>query len=164
MSFIYTPVFKRILDGDYDFADTALDLRVILVMSSTTAGTDEDAAVLSDIGTLDEFDGTGYTAHSAGGTALTSEATSLQTTGVPGVNDDDDRAEFDAANVTMSTIGAGTRNVQAAIVYRRVDDTTANDQPVAYIDTGGFPFAANGSDIVITWNAEGIIQLYNDID
>jgi hypothetical protein len=44
------------------------------------------------------------------------------------------------------------------VLYRNVDGTTANDTVVAYIDTGGFPFAANGSTVTVQWNLEGIIQ------
>jgi hypothetical protein len=45
------------------------------------------------------------------------------------------------------------------VVYRHVDGTAANDLPIAYIDSGGFPFSGNGGAINVTVNAEGLLQV-----
>ena len=142
-SFLYTHAAAEILRGHIEF--DADDIRCLLVMTNTTADTELDD--FSEVTTLDEMDGANY---SSPGIALTSEA----------VTDDDanDRGEFDATDITWSSLGAGTRNVQAAIVYLFVTNLNGS-MPIAYIDTGGFPFAATGSDITIQWNAEGILQL-----
>ena len=142
MSFVYTPAKTALLNADLDFATH--DIRVILVMTNTTADTEQDAQFVGNITTLDEMDGSGY-----GRAALGSEA----------VNEDaaNNRAEFDAADAVFTNLGAGTRNVQGAIVYRHV--TNDADSPlIAFIDTGGFPYTANGATLTITWNAEGILQ------
>lgn len=143
MSFVYNPAKARILRADLDF--DLHDIRVMLVMTNTTADTQTTAATLSAITTLDEYDGSGYVRK-----ALTGEI----------VNQDDpnSRAEFDADDVTWTALGAGTRSAQAVLLYRHVDGTAANDQPIAFIDTGGFPIAGNGGDLTIAWNAEGILQ------
>lgn len=76
------------------------------------------------------------------------------------VDDTNDRAEFTAAATTFSAVPAqGGSNVTALVVFKFVTNDT--DSPlIAYIDTGtGFPLTPNGSDITVTWNAEGVLQL-----
>jgi hypothetical protein len=143
-SFVFTGFKNRLLKGDVDF-DTA-DVRALLVMTNTTADTQEDSNVLSDITTMDEYNGSGYARP-----ALTGEV----------VNQDNsnNRAEFDANDFTFgATVGAGTRQAQAMILYRHVDGTAANDQLIAFIDTGGFPFTGNGGAVNVVVNAEGLLQ------
>ena len=67
------------------------------------------------------------------------------------------RGEFDATDLTFPAVGPGSRQVQAAILYKFVTNLNASI-PIAYIDSGGFPFTANGGDIDVTWNIEGIAQ------
>lgn len=141
-SFVYTPAKTEILKGTIDFVND--DIRVLLVMTNTTADTDQDFANIADITTLDEMDGANYVRK-----ALASEA----------VNEDaaNNRAEFDATDVTWTALGAGTRAIAGMVVYKFV--TTDTDHIlISYIDTGGFPITANGGDLVAQWNAEGIVQ------
>lgn len=142
-SFAYTNAKLLLMKGDLDL-DTA-DLRVALVMSNTTADTTEDAATFGDITTLDEYDGASYARQ-----ALGSEATAADNT--------NNRAEFTAANITFATLGAGTRQAVAALLHVH-NATPGLEIPVAYIDTGGFPFAGNGGNVNINWSAEGILQI-----
>lgn len=141
-SFVYTPAKTALLNGDLDLA--AHDIRVLLVMTNTTADTDQDLANPGDFGTLDEMDGANYVRK-----ALASEA----------VNEDtaNNRAEFDAADVTWTALGAGTRQIAGLVVFRFVTND-ADHVNIAYIDTGGFPITANGGDLTVQWNAEGILQ------
>lgn len=141
-NFIYNEAKKQVATGGIDFASD--DIRVLLVMTNTTADTEDDKDTLNDFTTLDEYDGSGY-----GRVALANEV----------VNEDapNDRAEFDADDATFSSLGVGTRQCQAAIVYKHVGAESVNI-PIAYIDTGGFPFDGNGGDITFQWNAEGIMQ------
>lgn len=144
MSFVYTPAKEQLAKGL--LAMHSSSWRVALVMTNTTALTDQDAATVAAISTLDEYNGSGY---------------ARATPGTPVVNRDDpnNRAEFDANDVTFSALGAGTRQAQAMLLIKNVDGTAANDIPVAYIDGTGFPFAGNGGDVTIQWNVEGIVQL-----
>lgn len=144
-NFAYTGFKRALLAGEMDL-DAPNDIRVLLVMTNTTADTEADATTFAGFTTLDEFDGAGYT---SGGVALTGEAVAADNA--------NDRGEFDANDAAWTGISAGTRSIQAAIVYKFVTNLNASI-PMAYIDTGGFPFAANGGDITIQWNAEGIIQ------
>jgi hypothetical protein len=125
------------LDGD--------DIRLALLMSNTTFDTENDGKVyVDDFTTLDECDGANYVRK-----ALANEA----------VNKDDgnDRAEFDADDVTWSALGVGTRQTVGVLVYKHVIDDT-DSLVIAFIE-----FAAavthDGTDFVIEWNVEGILQL-----
>ena len=144
MSFVFTPAKQKIAKGDADF-DT-LDVRCILVMSNTTADTDQDAATISAIGTLDEYDGSGYARVDIGASTITQD-------------DANNRSEIDYPDFTFgATVAAGTRQAVGFVIYVEVG-TDAQDWPVAYVDTGGFPFAGNGGAINVTVNAEGLLQV-----
>lgn len=144
-NFVYNEAKRAILAGEVDL-DLPDDIRVLLVMTNTTADTEDDTNTFAGFTTLDEFDGSGYT---SGGVALTGEAISEDVT--------NNRAEFDANDAAFGALGAGTRQVQAAIVYKFIT-ALSSSLPIAYIDTGGFPFTANGSTVTIQWNVEGILQ------
>lgn len=122
------------------------DIRVALLMSDTTADTENDGKVyVGDFTTLDECDsGATYVRK-----VLANKA----------VNKDDanDRAEFDADDVTWTTLAACTRQLVGALLYKHV--TNDADSPIiAWVE-----FAAaktpDGSDFTIQWNVEGILQL-----
>jgi hypothetical protein len=136
---------EQLLLGALNFSTD--DIRVALMMTNTTVDTEKDKALVSGYTTLDEFDGSGYT---TGGVALTSEAVTED-----GANN---RGEFDAADAVFTSVGAGTRQIAGALVYKFVTNFTSSI-PIAWIDTGGFPVTANGGTITVTWNAEGILQL-----
>lgn len=146
-NFVYTPAKARLLSGDLDL--NAHDIRVALLMTNTTADTEQDAGTLSAITTLDEYDGANYAR-----VALANEAVNTDTA--------NDRGEFDADDISWTALGAGTRQAAALLLYRHVDGTAANDQPIAYIDTTSpsvFPFAGNSGDVNVSWSSEGILQL-----
>ena len=143
---VYTRAKAKFLSGDLDL--NTHDIRALLVMSNTTADTEEDTEFISGFTTLDEMDGTGYAR-----VALTGEAVAADTT--------NDRGEFTSDVITFAGVDAGTRSVTALVLFRFVTND-ADSIPIAYIDTdatGLFPFVANGGDIIITPDAEGILQL-----
>jgi hypothetical protein len=139
-NFAYTEAKHGILNGDIDL--TGDDIRVLLVASGSTCGTEEDVTTISGFTTLSELSGTGYVRK-----ALANEI----------VNKDNanDRAEFDADDVVWSAINAGT--AIAALIYKHVTGD-ADSIPLFYIDSN-FPFVTNGGDFTLQWNAEGIAQL-----
>lgn len=141
--FVYTGAKLKIAKADLDF-DLA-DMRVKLLMTNTTADTDQDATNIAGITTLDEYNGTGYTELDLASVVVAAD----------NVND---RAEVDYADGTFgATVGAGIRNIQGMLYYVRVDGTAANDYPVAWVDVT--PFNGNGGAINLTVNAEGLIQI-----
>ncbi len=148
MSFWYTPAKERLAKADLDFDEAGHDIRVMLCMTNTTADTDQDAGTLSTITTLDEYDGAGYAR-----AALASQSV---------VRDDaNNRAEITATSPISfgATVAAGTRSAAGALVYRHVDGTAANDQPIAWIDSGGFPVNGGGGAFQMAINAEGLLQV-----
>lgn len=146
MSFWYTPAKERLANGGLDW--DASDIRVMLCMTNTTADTDQDAGTISAIGTLDEYDGSGYSRHQLAAEAVTRD-------------DPNNRAELGGTSPISfgATVGAGTRSAAGMMVYKHVDGTAANDQPIAWIDTGGFPVNGGGGPFQATINAEGLLQV-----
>lgn len=142
-SVIYNEFLRANAAGEIDL--NADDIRAILVMTNTTADTDNDAVVfVDDIGTLDECDDNGYSRQ-----ALGSEA----------VNKDDanDRAEFDATDLSFSLDGDGTRDIQGILLYKHV--TNDADSPViAFIEPSNQPISSGATQIDVPWDAEGILQ------
>jgi hypothetical protein len=144
-NFAFTEAKHQIALAGIDLVND--DIRVLLVNNTCTAPSQEDVNTISAITTLGELSGTGYVRK-----ALANQA----------VNEDNanNRAEFDADDVTWSAINAGT--AAAAIVYKHITDDS-DAIPLFYIDqpqgAGGFPFVTNGGAFNLIWNAEGIAQL-----
>jgi hypothetical protein len=135
----------RLLTGVIDL-DTD-DIRARLVMTNTTCDTEVDAINhLSDYTTIDPCNATGYA-----DVALSSK--------VVNADDTNNRAEFDAADISFTGLGGNaSRQYQGVLLYKRVDGTNANDLPVAYIDfTSTLP--ATATQVNVPWDAEGILQL-----
>lgn len=148
-SLVYTRTKRDLMKGDMDFDAAGADIRAIIVMTNTTCDTEEDTATLTNFTTIDEFDGSGYST-GAGldiGTQVVNEDTA------------NDRAEFDSTDITFSAVGAGTRLITGMVIFRFVTNFNSSI-PIAYVDFSSTPgnFAANGGDITITWDAQGIIQ------
>lgn len=115
-------------------------IKVALVTSSYTP--DFDAHDFFDDVT-NEVSGTGYT---AGGATLASKTVTQDNTDNEGV--------FDAADVTWSS---STITARGAVLYKSTG--TASTSPlIAYIDFGSDQSSSSGN-FVITWNAEGIVNI-----
>jgi len=139
-SHFFNKAKQLILNGTIDL-DTD-DIRVALCMTNTTADTENDGKVyVGDLTTLDEMDGANYVRK-----ALTNEAVNL--------DDANDRAEFDADDVTWTTLGAGTRSVAGVLVYKFVTDDT--DSPLILWSEFASPVAADGNNFTVPWDANGI--------
>jgi len=149
--FTYTQALANfpgaLIDWDTD------DIRLILVMSNTTADTDEDAATVAAMTTLDEFDGTGYPTTYATRSALINEAI-IKNTSL-------DRGELDANDFVWASLGAGIRQAEGIVVYKQTGSDDTGAIPIFWFDSGGFPFTANGSDVTVQWNVAGIALVQN---
>ena len=135
----------NLINGTIDL-DTH-DIRARLCMNTTTCDTEVDAITdLADYSLIDVCDSTGYA-----DVALTSEAVAA--------DDANDRAEFDAADVSFTGLGGdATRAIQGVLLYKFVDGTNANDIPLCFVDfTSDIPVTATQIDI--PFNAEGVLQL-----
>lgn len=143
MSFAYNKGAFEIASGNVALATA--DMRVLLVMSNTTADTERSVNFLNGFTTLDEYDGANYARVDLASVALNRD-------------DPNNRSEADADDAVFTNLGAGTRQAVGAIYYVHVTDDT-DSFPIAYIDTGGFPFDGTGSNNTVQWNAEGIFQV-----
>lgn len=122
------------------------DIRAILVMSNTTADTENDGIVyVSDYTTLDECDAGGYAR-----VALSGEA----------VNKDDanDRATFDANDVVFTSLGGdASRNAVGVVLYKHVGADSAN--PVIVFHEFTSPVTSAATQITVPFAASDILRL-----
>jgi hypothetical protein len=142
-NFTYNEAKRAQAEAEIDYGSGGATIKVALVMTNTTCDTEDDVNLLNAFTTLDEMDGSGYSRQTIGSQAVAEDA-------------GNNRAYFDGADVTFTSLGAGTRQVAGALIYKHVGADSANI-PIAYIDTGGFPFTANGGNVTIQWNASGIL-------
>jgi hypothetical protein len=145
MSFRYRNAGRALFEKELDLVDD--ELRLILVMTNTSADTEFGAQTVSDFGTLDEYDGSGYV---SGGVALTNVSI--------GEDVGADRFELTSDPAVFSSLGVGTRQAQAALLIAW-KGTLGASIPLAFYDGAGFPFDGNGLDTTITPNAEGLLQV-----
>lgn len=151
----------QLLNGAFDLATDTI--RIALISSSTAYTFDPDThEFVSDIldggTTAEEFSGSsGYTG-SGDRQTLANPTTSQDNT--------DDEGVFDADDVTWTGVD-GTNDIQGFLIYKQVgaDDTTPGDDRVlaVYDDDSAtspteLPLSVNGSDVTVSWNAEGIIN------
>lgn len=122
-----------------------LDARAKLLMSNTTAGTQNDGVVnVADITTLDLCDATGYADQTLAGEAVATD-------------DANDRAEYDATDIVFSGLGGdASRNYVGVLIIDYVDGTNANDIVAFYIEFSAARDAA-ATSVTVPWNTEGIL-------
>jgi len=147
MALVYNSFKALEADGTIDLlTDT---IKVMLVSSGYSA--DDAHDYVSDGPGANELSGTGYvTGYEGAGRKTLASKTVVE-------DDTNNRAEFNAAPVTWTSIDAGTA---AACILIRERPSTGDtmSELIAYIDSG-FPVVTNGGDFTITWNTEGILQL-----
>lgn len=153
MSFVFNRAKTAQLGAGLRF--TTADYRIELVMSSTTAGSERDAASFDDFTTLDPFNGTingaAYTA-----AVLTSKAVlERDSAASPFPN----QSAIDAADTEFLLVAGGARPIVAGILYEHTGDLATQKFPVAYIDGGGLPVTLNGAKLTFEWNLYGILRL-----
>jgi hypothetical protein len=127
-------------------------IRVLLLDDSETYSFDVDTHDFVDdvLAAGTEMSGTGYSRQTLQNVSIT-------------VGDTGDEGVFDADDVTFTGLDAGT--IQAVVVYHQVggDDSTPGDDRVLAVhddaSVGDLPLATNGSDITISWDSEGIINI-----
>lgn len=141
---VYGAGLQRLADGTIDWDDNSTTtIKVALMNNSHTFNDDHDA--WDDI-SANEVSGTGYP---AGGVAVANRSVVHDT-----VND---RAELDGDNATFSSVDGFT--AYSAVVYLDSGTPSTSYLIAHFDDASEFPVTANGGDITINWNAEGIVQL-----
>ena len=112
------------------------------------------AGGLLDTGNAVEVTSTGYTGGFAGAgrKALASKVLAVDQT--------NNRAEFDCADLTWTAISQATTELWRGFAVVKEITSDAATPVVAVINTAtGLPLTPNGSDITLTVNAEGLLQI-----
>lgn len=133
---LYNHTAAKFADGSFAAGDT---YKLKLYSALTPSAAHTTLAAVDAAGT-EATTGTGYT---AGGATLASVAVTSVTT-----ND----AKFDAADVSWTASG-GSIAAAYGVIY---NDTDTDDPPVAYVNFDGTQTAGDGTDFLVTWNADGI--------
>jgi hypothetical protein len=146
---------EELMNGTFDLANDTI--KVGLLDTSTAYTFDPDA---------DEFVSNLPTGAEPGDASYSRQTLSSKT-----VSEDtaDDEGVWDAADVTFGSLTT-TNDIQTIFVYKQVgtDDSTPGDDPLIVIwdddsgDGGGIadlPISTNGSDLTITFDAEGILNI-----
>lgn len=148
-SFVYTKAAEEIANGTIDLlTDT---IKAMLVNSTYTAAKSD--TVVDAGGANDPVDAeinvSGYVRGwgGAGRKSLASKAVNLDNA--------NNRAEFDAADLTWTALGSGATIAAMILIKEGVSNDTTS-RLIAYLDVTDT--ATNGGDITFTFNAEGIIQ------
>lgn len=121
--------------------------------------TDDDTATFEFIGdvlggTGVEVSSTGYTKDFGGAGRLTLGSKVLD------VDQGNNRAEFDCANPTWTSISRATTETWVAFLIVKEITNDAASPVLAHIDSAtGLPLTPNGSDITLTIDAEGLLHI-----
>jgi len=143
--FMYTLAQLKIANGEIDL-DTD-DIRALIVMSLTSAQTQDGVEFLASFTTLDEYDGAGYARQ-----ALTGKVASANTV--------TKRMHFTSDNLVFAALAAGTREGFAIIFYKHVGADAVNI-PILYKMPSGFPFLGNGENVTVAPHANGWVYSRN---
>lgn len=127
------------MNGTHDL-DT--DTTKVMLCTSTFAPNIDTTVFRSDV--TNEVTGTGYT---AGGATLASPTVTVDNT--------DDEGVFDAADTSWAT---ATITARYAVLYKSRGGLASADEVIGWIDFGADKTSTAGT-FLITWNAEGIINL-----
>ena len=146
----YNDFKTELMNGTFDFTNDTV--RVALLDNGTSYTPDPDAEtfvddVLDGGTTAQEFTGSGYSRQTLANVSVSAD-------------DTDDEGVFDADDTTFSSIDGAT--IQSALISRQEggDDTTpGNDRLVGHYTSSDFPLTANGGDVTLQWNSEGIINV-----
>lgn len=142
-SIVYNEFKRANAAGEIDL--DADDIRVALMMTNFNPTENDGIVNVANLIGLDRADASGYA-----DVALTGEA----------VNKDDanDRAEFDANDVSFAGLGGNaTRDYDGLLVYKFVTND-ADSIVIAYIEFAA-PVSGTVTQLDVTFNAEGILQL-----
>lgn len=143
-SAVYNKGKYQILSGSTDLLNDTI--KVMLVDSDYSF--DADHNFVSQVSS-DELSVSGYTGgfNGAGRKTLASKTVTE--------DDTNDRAYFDAADLTWTSLATGA-TIGGAILIKEVTNDT-DSVLLAFIDLTNTP--TNGGDVTVAWNADGIIRL-----
>ena len=104
-------------------------------------------------GTGVEVTSTGYTGGFEGADRLSLASKAIA------VDQGNNRAEIDCADITWTAISQAAAETWVAFLIAKELTSDAASPLIAHIEPTGVPLTPNGSDIKITINAEGLLQV-----
>ncbi len=140
MSDFYQKGLEALMNGDESYIGS--DVQLLLLTSGYTFNADHKFVADLTPGS-NELTGTGYSRKVLG-------------TKTVAVDDTNNRAVFDAADVLFTEIDAGTAAL-AVLFFQVTND--ADSVLIATITDGGWPIVTSGGDVSIVWDAAGILAL-----
>lgn len=142
-SFLYNGGLAKILS--LFNSTTAAALKVRLVMTNTTVDTENDTKdTLNDFTTMDTHDGSGYVDKTLASITIAQD-------------DTNGGATLDAADVVWTSLGAGTRAIEGALVYHEDAAADSTRSPILFFDTSNI--SSNGGDVTLSFNASGLFRI-----
>ncbi len=147
-SLVYNTAKKEMIDGTISLLNDPI--KVMLVNATYTPNPDHDAVDAGgDNDPADaEINVTGYTRGFGGAGRKTLTGKTLT------ADKPNDRAVFDAADLTWAALAAGDTIFGAILIKEGAND--ASSRLIAYMDFTDTP--TNGGDITIQWDASGILH------
>ena len=140
MGYVFTTGIKSLTNGSTNWGTT--ELQVLLVNNGYTFDADHD--FVNYLSTY-ECNNTGYT------------RMPLTTMSID-VDDTNNEVQYDAADVTFASLGAGKLPFAAVVYKYAAADNSA--QLFAYCNLVSPP-SPNGGDYTIVWSGEGIFKISN---
>lgn len=151
--FWYNVAKAKMWAGATGEIDLITDEIIIIALETDDEDTDEEFVGALLAGTAVEVTSTGYTGgfEGAGRLSLASKAIT--------VDQINDRAEFDCADLTWTAISQAVAETWVSFVIAKELTSDALSPLIAHLEPTGVPLTPNGSDIKITIDAEGLLHI-----
>jgi len=145
-SVVYNKFKQNVLKGNFDLVNDTI--KCAILMTNTTADDSPDTIeFVGDIGTLDEYNGTNYTAGWAGRISLAGNTVN--------VSDTTDRGTFSGTDLSVANMGAGTRDIAGILVYKSVTSDALS--PVICFVAAAAGVNGDSTTFNWVWHADGIL-------
>lgn len=151
--FWYNTAKVKLIKGATNAIDIINDEIVIIALEADDEDTDEEFVGAFLAGVADEVTSTGYTGGFEGADRLTLASLAIA------VDQGNDRAEIDCADITWSAISQAGAETWVAFVIAKELTNDAGSPLIAHLEPSGVPLTPNGSDIKITIDAEGLLHI-----
>ncbi len=153
---VYNTGKLRLVSGATGEIDLLVDVIKIMALEANDDPDDPDEEFVAGVlgaGDALELTSTGYTGGFGGAGRLTLASKTLT------VDQANNRAEFDAADITWTSISQAAAETLVGLVMLTEITNDAASPVIMAIDTAtGLPLTPNGSDITVTWDAQGLLQ------
>jgi len=151
--FWYNNAKAQMLAGATGEIDFIVNEIVVIALEVDNEGATQDDVAELLATTADEVTSTGYTGGFGGAGRLSLASKAIA------VDQGNNRAELDCADLTWTAISRAAAESWVAFVIAKELTSDALSPLIAHLEPTGVPLIPNGSDIKITINAEGLLQI-----